>query len=214
MKKYFALASLLLLAACKKDAAPSPSNQINPPPSITNYAPLTTGSYWIYDWYLVDSSGNSTFLNLTDSISITGDTIIGLDTFAIAHGGWYGGAPVSSYFRDSIGYLISPDGRISFSATNYIDTLYTWNSSNGNESGYLKMDNIGDTVTVPAGTFSTLNAKYIVVNNAGTWPCLGIYDVHDNQYAYNVGKVRATFQITTDPSCKVYEQRLRSYYIN
>ena len=210
----FGLFLALTLTACEKDVAIL-KDPTNPTPSTTtNYTPLTVGSYWVYDWYAVDSSGNSTLLNITDSVYISADTIIGTDTYAIMEGTWFGFPPTRSFLRDSNGDLVNPGGGISFSATNYTDTLYHWNSGNGNETGYLKMDDIGEMVTVPAGTFRTLNAKYTVVNNVGTWPCFGKFDVHDNQYADNVGKVRSSFQFTSNPNCKVNEQRLRSYHIN
>ena len=212
MKKYFAfcISIPLLLAACSKDLA-IPEPQIIYP----NYTPMTVGSYWVYDWYKVDASGNTIQqLSETDSVYIAGDTIIGTDTFAIQVGTWFGGAfspPFRNYLRNLNGDLVSPSGAIGFSATNYIDTFYIWNPGNGQTMGYRKMIDIGEIVTVPVGTFRTLNAAYIVVNLVGTWPCIGIYDIHDNQYAENIGLVRTSFQFVG--SCEVFEGRLRTYYI-
>jgi len=217
MKKHFALAFavILLVIACKKDNPiqqdPAPPAPPVPPP---NYTPMSTGSYWVYEWYVVDSSGNAVVKNITDSVYITGDTIIGSYTYAIQEGTWFGFSPFRDFLRDSSGYLANSSGRIFFSATNYTDTLYIWNPMTGQTMGYTKMNDIGEMVSVPAGTFSTLNAEYIVVNLIGTWLCIGAFDIHDNQYADNVGKVRATFQLTPDFQCRVFEQRLVHYHIN
>lgn len=210
MKKVLVLGLIIALtwSSCKKDIG-IPSS-----PTPHSYSELTTGNYWVYDWYVIDSAGSSTLCGITDSIYIVGDTVIGSDTFAIQKGSWFGGATTLSFRRDSLGYLINETGRVFFSATNFTDTLYIWNSMTGSETGFLKMTDIGQTMTVPAGTFTTLNAEYTVVNNVGTWPCVGTLDIHNNQYADHVGKVKSTFQFTSDPSCKVYEQRLRKYYVN
>ncbi len=211
MKIFTAFVIIITFASCSKDVA-IPENSTSA--AIPNYFPMTIGSYWVYDWYIVDSSGNSTFLNITDSISIVGDTLIGTDTFAIGVGGWFGGAPTRGYSRDSSGYLIDTSGRIYSSANNYIDTLYTWYPTSGTTMGYCKMIDIGEMVTVPAGTFRTINAAYVVVNLVGNWGCIGIYDIHDKQYAENIGIVRTSFQNTPDPQCRVFEGRLRTYHIN
>jgi len=216
MAKHFTIALLLTvtLVSCQKDKPIVPILTSTTQDSTTNYTPMTTGSYWVYDWYVVDSSGNATLYNKRDSIYIIGDTVIGSHTYAVQEWTWFGGSLHRQFLRDSIGYLINETGRIFYSATNYTDTLYLWNSFSGETTGYLKMNDINEMVTVPAGTFTTSNAEFIVVNNVGTWPCLGTLDIHDNQYADNIGKVRATFQNVSDSACRVYEQRLVSYYIN
>lgn len=213
MKNILVAVLIFAFVSCKKDSDNTPSNTST---TITanSFSPLTAGSYWAYDWYVVDSSGNALFFNITDSIYIIGDTIIAGDTFAIQSSTWFGNPSAISYLRDSSDCLIDNIGRIYFSAANFSDTLYLWNSFSGDETGYLKMDSANIAVTVPAGTFNTINAKYTVVNNVGSWPCLGIYDVHNNQYADSAGKVKSSFQFTSDIACRVYEQRLRSYFIN
>lgn len=211
MQKLLVIGFIIGLTACKKDIEKTFTPSTAP---STTYSPMTTGSYWVYDWYVIDSAGIATPYPATDSIYIVGDTIIGGNTFSIQAGTWYGISQSPKYFRDSIGYLINETGRIFFSANNYTDTLYTWNSGDGTVTGYLKMNNIGAIVTVPAGTFPTLNAEYTIVNNIGTWPCLGTLDVHNNRHAINIGEVNSSFQFTGDATCKVYERRLRTYFIN
>lgn len=212
MKTFLALVIVITFVSCSKDAA-IPQN--NSAAAIPNYIPMTVGSYWVYDWYVVDSLGNATPQFITDSVYIEADTIIGADTFAIKVGTWHGMSPFRAYLRNSNGDLMNTAGGISFSATNYIDTLYTWYpTSGGTIMGYCKMIDIGEMVTVPAGTFRTLNAAYVVVNLVGTWGCIGIYDIHDKQYAENVGMERTSFQYTPDAQCRVFEGRLRTYHIN
>lgn len=212
MKGLFVIGIILSFTACKKETEENhlPTNSS----STVNYTPMTIGSYWIYDWYVIDSAGNSTPYGISDSVFIVGDTIISGSTFSIQSGTWYGVPKPSRFLRDSVGYLVDETGSIFFSEGNYTDTLYIWNSGDGSETGCLKMNDIGTVVTVTAGTFSTLNAQYTVVNNIGTWPCLGTLDIHNNRYAINVGEVSSTFQFTGDITCKIFERRLRTYYIN
>jgi len=215
MKSNTAIAIVVLfLMSCEKDieVPTSPTSTISP--SSTGYMPMTPGSYWVYDWYVIDTLGNKTLATLRDSVYIVGDTVIGTSTYAVQEGSYFGGSVTRQFLRDSSGYVIDETGRIFFSETNYTDTLHIWSSTTGETTGYLKMNGIGDSVSVPAGTFSTLNAEFIVVNNIGSWPCVGTFDIHDHQYADNVGKVRSTFQLVSSPACTKYEQRLISYHIN
>lgn len=207
---FIATLSILLFNSCSKDL-PIPEPQTIYP----NYTPMTVGSYWIYDWYNVDSNGNSVQIpGLTDSVYIAGDTIVGTDTFAVRVGTWYGTWPLREYWRDSAGYLVNPWGGISFSATNFTDTLYI-SYVNTQMKKYRIMMDVGEIVTVPVGTFRTLNAAYVYEKIIGTWPsvCWPIYDIHDFQYAENVGMVRTSLQWLGNPACIVEEGRLRAYYI-
>lgn len=218
MEKLIVLALIVIcfFSACKKDVT-IPTTHLEyecGTPSPISYFHLNYGSYWVYDWYVIDSLGNETFLNITDSIFISGDTTIGNSTYSISEGTWFGGSPFVEYLRDSSFHLVNEAGRVFCSSTNFTDTLHIWNSMNGDETGFLKMAQNTSSVTVPAGTFTSLNAVYTVVNNVGTWPCIGALDIHNNFYSEYVGKVKSTFQITGDNSCKVYEQRLRDYLIN
>lgn len=198
----------ILFASCTVDVAlPSPLAS-NP----QSYCPLTIGSYWVYDWYQTDSTGALFSLSTSDSCFVSNDTVIGGDTFYIIEG-TFRGDPSRSWLRDSSGCFISPSGRIALSATNFTDTFYTWSSSVSGQFGYLMMAEIGETVTVPAGSFRTINAKYTVINTTGTWPCFGIYDEHDNQYALGVGLVRTAIPHTSSPSCRTDLRLLRSYSI-
>ena len=210
MKKYFVfcISTSVLFAACSKDLA-IPEPQIIYP----NYTPMTVGSYWVYDWYVVDSAGNTQQHPHTDSVYIAGDTIIGTDTFAIRVGTWFLGSPFRQYLRNLNGDLVTPSGSIIFSATNFTDTLYI-SYINPNMKEYIIMMDIGEVVTLPIGTFSTVNAAHVWQRLNGIWDsCVGAYDIHDNQYAQNVGMVRTSWQFTGTSTCNVWEGRLRTYYI-
>ena len=198
---------MILLYSCSKDKP-----ILEPRSVVPDYTPMSVGSYWVYDWYSVDTLGNEWPIGLTDSVYIAGDTIIGNDTFAIRVGTWYfASQPFREYWRDSAGYLVNPWGGISFSATNFTDTLYM--SNMGQVKKYRVMRDIGEVVTVPVGTFRTLNAAYVWEKLDGVWDnCVGPYDIHDFQYAENIGMVRTSLQFTNG-SCVVQEGRLRSYFI-
>ena len=206
---------VLGISSCKKDVA-IPQAPTNPTSSGT-YIPMTVGSYWIYDWYDVDTLGNTTPLNVTDSISVSGDTIIGLNTFYVMEEFWHNQIiPARKFYRrDSCGSLIDTSGNVYFSSTNLTDTLFIGYETSS-ELGYYKMTDINKMVTAPAGTFSTMNAAFIFVNLLGTWPCWGKFYVSDKQYAKNVGKVRQSFIFNgpNGPICFIHDRRLRTYHIN
>src|SRR6478735_7702098 len=119
----FALFLSLAFSACKKDL----KDHTLPTSSSNTYIPMTQGSYWLYDCYVVDSTGTSTFMHITDSVYIDGITVFGTDTFYVQHGTSFGSfsSPIA-YLRDSSGYLINPAHRVLFSQTNFTDTLLTW----------------------------------------------------------------------------------------
>ena len=69
--------------------------------------PLSTGSYWVYDVYIVDSTGNETKTDYSDSIIITKDTLIREYNYAVFEGIRYPtlGWRTLMILRDSSGYL-------------------------------------------------------------------------------------------------------------
>jgi hypothetical protein len=113
MKKLLALAILsLAVLSCKKDkispTEPQPAN-----PSYTHVS--TIGSYWVYDWYDVDSTGNETLISgWKDTIRIVGDTAINGKVFQHYKGKELN-SPVEYFSRDSSGYVVNPNGQIRYS---------------------------------------------------------------------------------------------------
>lgn len=154
---------MIFAVSCKKDEN---GNDEPTPQPVSAYLQLSPGNYWVYEHYKIDSLGNETQVQRTDSIVITGDTMINNQLYYIFEGTMFGASPrrVLGYFRDSAKHLVNHEGWIAFSETNFshpinslvdyhpqTDTLFT---------SHTLMEDPGTPVTVPAGTFTALNAKY------------------------------------------------------
>jgi hypothetical protein len=123
MKKLLILALLavLVIASCKKDK--DDVQQIEPVPQSADYALFNTGSYWIYHWYKIDTLGNETFMDKTDSLYIAEDTIINGHTYQVKKGNFFVTQNYLELCRDSSNYIVSHLGQIMFSATNFTDII-------------------------------------------------------------------------------------------
>ena len=205
----FLLSIALFLFSCSKDklTEDTPASATE----STNYFPLSIGSYWVYHWYRVDTLGNSVNFNVIDSVYISGDTLIGSHTYYIKEGTHFG-SPRKEILRDSLGYLVDETGRVYFSSTNFTDTLFSATITEG--FIFTMMKDIGKSVTVPAGTFTTFNAPLLAIYNTLVFPCSGGIDQHNRYYANNVGLILSDLRFAGDVMCNVYEQRLVSYHIN
>jgi len=168
---------------------------------------MTTGSYWVYEYSQTDTAGNTTVTG-TDTVKITGDSVINGNVYKVFEGSFlYNCSSCKLFRRDSSGYLISETGRVYFSASDF-DTLHIDNSQPSLYAAYYKM--LADTsVTVPAGTFNTLDyLGHVYVVNPNSVPNPRITG---NFYAYNIGivKTRSVFIGGTE----YLEAKLLSYYI-
>lgn len=146
---YFGCLLLLCFYSCKKEKDAVPN--VPPPAASTpDYFPITTGCYWIYERFHMDTNGVETIVAI-DSSYVSGDTLINGNTFAVFVGTYYD--PNAIYCRrDSSGYIIDQHGIVYFSSTNFTDTLRTGNTP-GYYTSFYKMIPAGP-VTVPAGIFS------------------------------------------------------------
>lgn len=166
--RFFAFGLILLLfASCKKDSIIVTSNSLSP--TSSSYAfPLSIGSYWIYEVIAVDSSEN--IISATgsfDSLYVSGDTIINLKTYYIIKAAKttfpFSGvnsivtSTLTNIARDSSGYIVDTSGKF-IEHDNFGNVLYTLTQSPPDSLyriGY--MANEDSIVTVPAGTFTTIN---------------------------------------------------------
>nr|MBC8147027.1 hypothetical protein [Bacteroidota bacterium] len=139
--------SIILISACKK------SDEIiikDPEPVPTkNYNPMSIGSYWIYQHYEIDTLGNETQLSVTDSVRITGDTLINSLNYRIYKGTKPNQWNVLYMLRDSGDYVVASDGLIYLSKSNFVDTLNK--GIIGLMSFSYKMEQPVAAITVPAG---------------------------------------------------------------
>ncbi len=204
---------MLGLWACEKSSDDATPPVVKEP----NYFPLTTGSYWVYNTYRIDSLGNEELLRENDTTTVIGDTLINGNTFKIFYGSLYGSSiKREQYYRDSSDYIVSPYGTIVFSSVNFTDTLYSGFDPDTDDPmifKYTKMENYNSLVTIPAGEFdSILNCPITVhfLKNQNN-----LIGKNDYLYAPNVGRIlHQYFYISQYEMRKEYqERRLVDYYI-
>lgn len=203
------LACTAFIFSCKKDNLEvTCDNQLT-----DSYFPLTVGSYWIYQWYSVDSSGMEEILeNKIDSVMVTKDTLIGGYQYAVLEGRYsFGGNPNEkfiNYRRDSLGFLVDPQNNIYFSTTNTNDTLRTQTDVAFFISYQMQNDLMP--IEVPAGNFDCKNYQgsvipYITV--PWTEQFLNQY------YAEGVGLVKENTFYFSSAHISQLERRLVEYNI-
>ena len=212
MKKILALTILsLTVLSCKKDKVepviPTPNN-----PSYTHVT--TTGSYWVYDWYDVDSTGTET-LNpqWKDTIRIVGDTTINGEVFQHYRGKRWN-SPVEYYNRDSSGYVINPDGSVAYS---YMGVPMALSSSS---DGYFKSENfIGGIQTISTAFGNKqANTTYLEVSMVDGSPVNSCGDLTVRFYNYYVSGLGCVSTETAYISqlqalCAIKRSKLSAYYI-
>lgn len=201
----FAVLPAVLFNSCKKDKdeepAPNPGNG-NSSTTITYSFPMTTGSYWIYQHEKLDSLGNIIDAGAIDSVFISGDTVIGSNTYkkygrvtgpGTAWYPFYAGLPV---LRDSAGYQVSPDGSF-IEYNNLTDTLDS-SSTPGLIESYYAMNSPDSMLVTPAGTFQTVDYRGTHHITAANYPYSTIRYTH--QFLGNgVGLVQASLFYFSSP---------------
>jgi hypothetical protein len=193
-------------ASCKKDD-PQPDPQPLPAPASSNYSPMTTGSYWVYDNYNVDTNNTAVYWN-TDSLYVTGDTVVNNKTYHLVKGTNYGSNFQTRMLRDSSGCILNEVGMVLFSATNFTDTLNVQEYP-GIGTIYYKMAQ-GPSVSVPAGIYATLDMKGDLYMDDPNYT-YGIPRFAHNYYADNIGKVKSVNFYVYAPG--TIETRLVRYHI-
>ncbi len=206
----FAIVAIFLFGCGKDDETNDDINQ-----TTDNYFPLTTGSYWVYATYKIDSNGVETTMNQVDTVKITGDSLINGKTYKVFF-------KVSNktfvLVRDSSGTIVNQNGLTTLpSALNnsvlFVDTfdlggniLYIGNISN--------QSNLGN-ITVPAGTFQSRSIKSQYDLNYYDQNNLLIDTAIITDYTYygkNVGKIQNSYSFYSIPKIK-YVEKLIAYHI-
>lgn len=204
----------LSLASCKKEEDPQPE-PVNPPASTAYSFPLTDGSYWVYLHELTDSNGTVTQTGSTDSVYVDGDTVIGSHTYKKIRtvrnpaGSYWIPSEALAIVRDSAGYIVNITGAF-VEHDNFSDTLHYADYSGAVNAWYF-MKHEDSLVTVPAGTFSTIDYEGHMYATDPNY--LWAVPRYTHQlYADGVGKVREILYFYSSPG---YVQRsLVSYHIN
>lgn len=203
----------LLIAMAFFNACSDPDDEPETTLSATAYMPMTTGSWWVY------------VVTKRDSVTGGGDIFIGRDTLRVtgtfdANGHSYaqleGSMGVLSSgnqlfgLRDSSGFLVNEQGIIVLPELNNTDTL--------NESYYAGLQRFyilteDDVPTVvPAGTYETVNFQGVVFREP-VGLCPDSIGLLNNQFAYGIGLVRATYWYSATGACVYFERALESYHL-
>lgn len=159
----FVLATSIAISSCKKDEEPVTPMPEPVPQQTASSFPITTGSYWIYVHEQTDAAGNITMTGGTDSVYVEGDTIIGSHTYkkirsVVLTTPNYMLWQTLQIVRDSAGYLVDPTGAY-VEHTNFTDTLRYDDIGPGIVNAWYFMEHEDSSVTVPAGTFTTVDYK-------------------------------------------------------
>ena len=204
-------ALLLVFTACRKDK--EQIVEIPEPVEKTYEFPSDSGTYWVYEWFNVDSLGISTPVSLTDTLRITGDTTISGKEYVVYSGTKYG-VPYTSYERDSSGFIVSPTGVIRHAISLTTDTL-----SRG-EQGLLEYyRTVNPTIiykSVPYGTYKVIQNQIHWSNLDGS-PFNVCGDQEFIQYAYYdqyLGEIASQSLLLAEvvELCSYRERRLVDYY--
>lgn len=204
----------LFLLSCNKDDSPT-KNPKKPVASVFDYYPMKPGNYWVYQEYVIDTTGKEEKGQHRDSFYVVGDSVIGNDTFNYLSGSdvIYG---TGLLLRDSAGFLINHRGTVFLSTTNFKDTIDV-EYFKGNGSKFMrkagKMSPDGHVTKTPVGLFDAIRfeASYQLLDTSlsnNSWYPRVMY----NYYAKNVGPIVKSFFYTS--SLKHSEMRLVKYHVS
>ncbi len=181
------LLSLLAVAllSCSKDSS-SVVNEPSAQPTVSDFFPMTVGSYWVYEMVEEDSSFIAGSRFGTDSVAAQKDTIIRGFTYTKFVSSFFG----VSFFRDSAGYLVNQSGTKYLTVNPDYSVLRQEYAADTDSSFVLIMRmNKADTIcVVPAGTFlaKVVNVSVVAVKHSPNWPDVRM--IH-HAYASSVGIV-------------------------
>ena len=172
---------------------------------------MNVGSYWVYQWYEVDSSGTEKLLDgKVDTVTIVKDTLIGASIFKkIQENNSFLIAPVLiTYRRDSLGFLVNPRNDVFFSSSNFIDTLRI--NNNSNFKVIFKMETPNAPIETTAGVFECLNFQGEITPFV---PVDWSTQLINTYYSKGVGKIQEnTFYFSSAVRVQ-YQRRLIEYYL-
>lgn len=208
------IAALTLLTACKKD---EPEVAICPgaiTPEV-NYLISEPGSYWIYQWYQIDSLGNETTYNAIDTVTVIGDSVYNGNTYTAYESSYLGMQPSIKLLRDSSGYIVNQYGHISFSYTDLTNNITSGNNGMYDYYSMMSINNAG--ITLPVGTFNSSIVHEVHYTDPGGNPvnaCGDMEEIHEHHFVEGIGEVMSqTAFFTQLQQCSYLERRLIEYQI-
>jgi hypothetical protein len=187
------LVVLLSTYSCQKEQ-PVPAA-----PESSKFLPMSIGSYWVYETYVVDSLGNESLLPYHDSLIVTKDSIVNGIKYKVVEGTQFfsSGWKILALWQDSAKSLVNVNGTVLFAENRINDTINSMVACVSPPDTlftlFTIMENPSYTVQVPAGLFQVLNAKQMIKtfdmhgssgsqNNPKTM-------VNNQYYAPNVGLI-------------------------
>lgn len=202
---------LLSLLACEK------KTETTTPEVKSDYFPLSTGNYWVYNTYCIDSFGNDSLYTENDTVRIIGDTIINGNSYKVfrANKDDLFAYFANRFYRDSSGYIVDNYGRTIFSSDDLKDTLYVRHDADygyaDSLSYYGIMEKYQGQVQTSAGSFdNVLNMRLDVADKDNNL-------IRSNNYLYApiVGKILFQYFYVNEYQMKnvYYEVRLVSYQV-
>lgn len=197
---FLLLALVALIASCNKEDEP-----IKP-----DYYQLKAGNYWIYQTYELAGDSVEDVIPFTDSTYIEKDTVINDQVYyKFMRQSFTGGMHTPAFARDSAGCLIDESGKISFSYTNFTDTLSVYKEGKIFRATFM-MDEQDSLVNVPAGSFHTLFCHIRIVMYNPDYP----YGIRHQGtfYADGVGCVKST-SVMLGNSDRCLDTRLIRYHV-
>ena len=218
MRNLFLLTLTLgLLVSCEKETDPVLTDK-DSPISRTGYLPLEIGNYWIYQHVHIDSLNNEILSDRIDSTVVERDTLINGHQYFVLEGINYpfngGQWGIIDILRDSLGYIVTPEGDIRFATDNFSDTLASKIEVIQEDTLYsltYMMETVDYSLTVPAGSFEVLNFKGTAISYQDLSEIENPRYLN-NFYALGVGKVLKTYFYFHSPV--ISEKRLIRYHIN
>lgn len=212
-----ALSTFLVIGCAKEkiETANCEVTELQSGQDIEYIFPKTIGSYWVYNWYQIDSLGVETQMSHIDSTIITGDSIINGHLFTIYEESFFGNF-TTKFKRDSSGYIINQFGEIEYSYLDFDNTL-----SSSTYAPYYNLiskmvDKLDTPIEVPGGVFQTIELQTHItnINGSAISSCAGDTITMPTNYATTVGKVKKVISyISSIPNCQYQEQRLVTYHI-
>ena len=187
--RFLILLICVVLANCRKDMPIPVQITVEPQKEkVTEYYPLAVGNYWIYHVYKIDTD-KIEYYEYTDTVSILKDTIMKGRKYFLKKSFYYS-STFKYWVADSADYIIDDKGFRFLTHSNFNDTFYIY-TQEGLWTDYCKMFNRYSLITVPAGTFTTIERealRYFHFQNPAGNPI-----VSTSYFAKGIGLVKARF---------------------
>jgi hypothetical protein len=201
---------VLKIVGCKKENIEAPvCNNITSSPTAQSYQfPITIGSYWIYENFTMDSTNMITSTTSIDSVFIPYDTLINGKEYArkkIVNLSNNNSIPTMEIFlgsyvyaRDSAGYIVNPQGKF-IKHDDFNNILSFSVITNPPHTIVARMTHKDSLVTVPVGSFTTINYQQTVTIQASSYS--GNRTKYNNQImADNIGVIYQDLSFYNSPT--------------